>query len=75
MKILLIFLVLISGCVTTTSNTESDVSRMQFLLLPEFLAMNLAEDSYRQEIKSAEKNNKLKVILADNLIHNKTTFF
>ena len=59
MRILLIFLVLISGCVTTTSNTESDVSRMQFLLLPEFLAMNLAEDSYRQEIKSAEKNNKL----------------
>ena len=59
MKILLIFLVLISGCVTTTLKTESDVSRMQFLLLPEFLAINMAEDSYREEIKKAEKNNKL----------------
>lgn len=44
---------------TTTLKTESDVSRMQFLLLPEFLAMNMAEDGYRQEIKNAEKNNKL----------------
>ena len=47
------------ACVPTTSKTESDVSRMQFLLLPEFLAMNLAEDGYRQDIKDNVKNNKL----------------
>ncbi len=61
MKKLLIFLLLIGGCATTTMETESDVSRKQFLLLPAFLAMNMAEDGYRQEIKNAEKNNKLNI--------------
>ena len=60
MKILLIFLFFIS-CSTTTMDTESGISRTQFLLLPEFMAMNMAEDAYRQEIKNAEKNNKLNI--------------
>ena len=61
MKKLLILLFLIGGCATSTSKTESNVSRMQFFLLPEFLAINMAEDGYRQEIKNAEKNNKLNI--------------
>ena len=61
MKILLIFLFFISSCSTTTLDTESGISRTQFLLLPEFMAMNMAEDAYRQEIKNAEKNNKLNI--------------
>jgi len=61
MKILLIFLFFISSCSTTTLDTESGISRTQFLLLPEFMAMNMAEDAYRQEIKDAEKNNKLNI--------------
>ena len=59
MKILLVIIFLVSGCVTTTTNTESDVSRRQLILLPEFMAMSMSEDGYRQEIANAEKNNKL----------------
>mgnify|MGYP001316591409 CR=1 FL=1 len=55
MKILLIFLFFISSCSTTTLDTESGISRTQFLLLPEFMAMNMAEDAYRQEIKNAQE--------------------
>ena len=58
MKILLVIIFLVSGCVTTTTNTESDVSRRQLILLPEFMAMSMSE-GYRQEIANAEKNNKL----------------
>ena len=59
MKILLVIIFLVSGCVTTTTNTESNVSRRQLILLPEFMAMSMSEDGYRQEIANAEKNNKL----------------
>ena len=59
MKLLLVILFLISGCASTTLKTDSDVSRSQLLLLPEFMAISMAEDAYRKEIKDAEKNNKL----------------
>jgi len=58
MKLLLVILFLISGCASTTLKTDSDVSRSQLLLLPEFMAISMAEDAYRKEIKDAEKEGK-----------------
>jgi len=59
MRILLICVLFLSGCASTTLKTDSEVTRSQFLLLPEYMAMGMAEDAYRQEINKAEENNKL----------------
>ena len=59
MKFFLPILLILYGCSSTTIKTESEVSRGQFLLLPEFMAMSMAESSYLEEIKKAENNNQL----------------
>ncbi len=57
--IYIIFFILLNGCSSSTIKTESEVDRNQFLLLPEFMAMSMAESSYKQEIQKAEKNKQL----------------
>ena len=56
MKYILIFILVLYGCSSTTTKTESEVDRAQFILLPEFLAMSMAEDGYKQELKKAREN-------------------
>ena len=58
MKYLFIFLFFLCGCSSSTNKTESDVTRSQFLLLPKFMALSMAESAYKQEIKKAEENKK-----------------
>lgn len=59
MKYILVFFLFLYGCSSSTIKTESDVSRNQFLLLPEFMAMTMAESAYKQELKKARENNQL----------------
>ena len=59
MKFFLIILIFLSGCASTTLETDSNVSRNQFLLLPESMANSMAVDAYKEAIRNAEKNNKL----------------
>ena len=59
MKFLLIVLIFITGCASTTLNTDSGVSRKQFLILPKFITNSMAIDAYKEAIRNAEKNNKL----------------
>ena len=59
MKYILIFILVLYGCSSTTTKTESEVDRAQFILLPEFLAMSMAEDGYKQELKKARENKQL----------------
>jgi predicted Zn-dependent protease len=59
MKILFLILIFLSGCASTTLNTESGVSRQQLLLLPKFIANIMGVDAYKEAIRNAEKNNKL----------------
>ena len=60
-RYIVILFFLLSGCASTTLKTDSEVDRNQFLLLPEYLAISMAEDAYRQEIKKAEEKNHLNV--------------
>jgi PBP1b-binding outer membrane lipoprotein LpoB len=59
MKNLLVILILLSGCASTTLNTDSGVSRQQLLLLPKFITNSMGVDAYKEAIKNAENNNKL----------------
>ena len=59
MKFFLIILIFLSGCASTTLNTDSDVSRQQLLILPEFMANSMSVEAYKEALKIAEKNNKL----------------
>lgn len=61
MRFVVILVLLLTGCASTTLNTESEVDRNQFLLLPEYMALSMGSDAYRQEIKKAEENNDLNV--------------
>ena len=56
---ILFFILVLYGCSSTTTKTESEVDRAQFILLPEFLAMSMAEDGYKQELKKARENKQL----------------
>ena len=60
-RYIVILVFLLSGCASTTLKTDSEVDRNQFLLLPNYMALSIAEDAYRQEIKNAEDNNDLNV--------------
>jgi predicted Zn-dependent protease len=58
-KLLIIFVFLISSCTTTTLNTESEVTRKQFVLLPSFMALSMANEGYQQAKQKAEESNQL----------------
>ena len=60
-RYIVILVFLLSGCASTTLKTDSEVDRNQFLLLPNYMALSMAEDAYRQEIKNAEDNDDLNV--------------
>ena len=45
MKFLLIIFIFVSGCASTTLNTDSGVSRQKLLLLPKFIANSMGVDA------------------------------
>ena len=58
-KILIFFFILISSCTTTTLKTDSEVTRKQFVLLPEFMALSMANQGYQEAKQKAQDSNQL----------------
>lgn len=58
-KILIFFFILISSCTTTTLKTDSEVTRKQFVLLPEFMALSMANQGYQEAKQKAQESNQL----------------
>lgn len=61
MKSIIAIIILLSGCATTTKNSDSNVSRLQLLLLPTFMAQSMSEKAYKESLKIARDNKKLNV--------------
>ena len=58
-KISILCLFLISACTSTTLKTDSDVTRKQFVILPEFMALSMANEGYQQAKQKALENKQL----------------
>jgi predicted Zn-dependent protease len=58
-KIFIFCLFLISACTSTTLKTDSDVTRKQFVILPEFMALSMANEGYQQAKQKALENKQL----------------
>ena len=58
-KIFRFCLFLISACTSTTLKTDSDVTRKQFVILPEFMALSMANEGYQQAKQKALENKQL----------------
>ena len=58
-KIFILCLFLISACTSTTLKTDSDVTRKQFVILPEFMALSMANEGYQQAKQKALENKQL----------------
>ena len=58
-KLILVFFVLISGCTSTTLKTDSDVTRKQLVILPEFMALSIANQGYQEAKQIAQENDQL----------------
>jgi predicted Zn-dependent protease len=58
-KLILIFFILISGCTSTTLKTDSDVTRKQLVILPEFMALSMANQGYQEAKQKAQENDQL----------------
>jgi predicted Zn-dependent protease len=52
---LIILFIFFTGCASSTKNTESDISRLQLFLLPEFLAQSMSEEAYTQNLDKAKE--------------------
>jgi predicted Zn-dependent protease len=50
---------ILSSCASTTLKTDSDVTRKQLILLPEFMALNMAKEGYQEALTNAKKGNNL----------------
>tara|TARA_B100000767_G_C19762513_1_gene535870 strand:+ start:778 stop:1587 length:810 start_codon:yes stop_codon:yes gene_type:complete len=61
MKVIITIIIFLSGCVTTTKNSDSNVSRLQLLLLPNFMTQSMSEEAYKENLEIARNNNKLNV--------------
>jgi uncharacterized protein YceK len=58
-KLILVFFVLISGCTSTTLKTDSDITRKQLVILPEFMALSMANQGYQEAKQKAQENDQL----------------
>ena len=59
-KILIIlFCFILASCATTTLKPDSNVTRKQLILLPEFMALNMAKEGYQEALTNAKKGNNL----------------
>lgn len=52
-------LLILVGCATTTKKSDSEVDRIQLLLLPEYMAMDMSETGYNEILDNAMKDGTL----------------
>ena len=52
----LTILIILFGCTSTTKKSDSDVDRIQLMLLPEFMAMSMSQSGYIEILDNAKKD-------------------
>ena len=52
----LTILIMLFGCNSTTKKSDSDVDRIQLMLLPEFMAMSMSQSGYIEILDNAKKD-------------------
>ena len=52
----LTILIILFGCTSTTKKSDSDVGRIQLMLLPEFMAMSMSMSGYIEILDNAKKD-------------------
>ena len=52
----LTILIILFGCTSTTKKSDSDVDRIQLMLLPEFTAMSMSQSGYIEILDNAKKD-------------------
>jgi len=58
-KLILVFFIFISGCTSTTLKTDSNITRKQLVILPEFMALSMANQGYQEAKQKAQENDQL----------------
>ncbi|MBT3917757.1 MAG: M48 family metallopeptidase [Nitrosomonadales bacterium] len=53
--------ILLFGCTSTTKKSDSDVDRIQLMILPEFMAMDMSQNGYTEILDNAKKDGALNV--------------
>ena len=49
-------LTILFGCTSTTKKSDSDVDRIQLMILPEYMAMNMSQSGYTEILDNANKD-------------------
>ena len=68
-------LVIFIGCTSTTKKSDSDVDRIQLMILPEYMAMDMSQSGYTEILDNAKKDgilntNSLEVERVRNISYN-----
>jgi len=71
----ILILVIFIGCTSTTKKTDSDVDRIQLMILPEYMAMDMSQSGYTEILDNAKKDgilntNSLEVERVRNISYN-----
>ena len=54
--IVLTILTILFGCTSTTKKSDSDVDRIQLMILPEYMALNMSQSGYTEILDEAKKD-------------------
>ena len=54
--IALTILTILVGCTSTTKKSDSDVDRIQLMILPEYMALNMSQSGYTEILDEAKKD-------------------
>ena len=54
--IALTILTILFGCTSTTKKSDSDVDRIQLMILPEYMALNMSQSGYTEILDEAKKD-------------------
>ena len=49
-------LTILLGCTSTTKKSDSDVDRIQLMILPEYMALNMSQSGYSEILDNAKKD-------------------
>ena len=52
----LTILTILFGCTSTTKKSDSDVDRIQLMILPEYMALNMSQSGYTEILDNAKKD-------------------
>lgn len=71
----ILILVIFIGCTSTTKKSDSDVDRIQLMILPEYMAMDMSQSGYTEILDNAKKDgilntNSLEVERVRNISYN-----